>query len=400
MSELEISRSRLDESRPPDEGGVVRLTRAERLGWSGGRRKTARAGRAHLTLARTRAPLVLAALPVLLAVALFAAMGAGAVAISPREILAILASHIGVSLPWAFAPHQEAVLWDIRLPRVALGALAGATLAVTGAALQGLFRNPLADPALIGVSSGAALAAVAVIVLGTTVLQGLNEALGLYTLPLAAFGGALLTTFLVYRLASAGGRTAVTTLLLAGIAINAMVGACTGLLTYLADDQQLRSLTFWSMGSLGGASWPQVAAVAPFMIAALVMLSLHARALNALLLGEAEMHHLGFDAERVKRRCVVWVALAVGAAVAVSGIIGFVGLVVPHLLRLALGPDHRYLLPGSLLLGAALLVAADLAARVIAAPAELPIGMLTAALGGPFFLWLLWRSRRKGDLRC
>lgn len=359
------------------------------------RRESAHAQR---TFQPGRAGLVLAVLPALLIATVFTAVGTGAVAISPREILAIFASHGGVSLPWTFAPHQDAVLWDIRLPRVVLGALVGATLAVAGATLQGLFRNPLADPALIGVSSGAALAAVAVIVLGATVLQGLNELLGVFTLPLAAFGGGLLTTLLVYRLANVGGRTSVATMLLAGIAINALVGACTGMLTYIADDQQLRSLTFWSMGSLGGANWSQVAAVAPIMILALVVLTLQARALDALLLGEAEAGHLGFDAERIKRQCVVWVALAVGMAVAMSGIIGFLGLVVPHLLRLALGPNHRYVLPGSLLLGATLLITADLAARVSVAPAELPIGMLTAVLGGPFFLWLLWRSRRKGEL--
>lgn len=398
MSEMENSLRRPGSIAPmplpvvssPSPAGA-RASRAEKTGRSA-------SVRARRTFRPGRPALVLAVLPVLLIAAMFTAVGVGAVAVSPREILAIIASHGGISLPWSFAPHQDAVLWDIRLPRVVLGALVGATLAVTGAALQGLFRNPLADPALIGVSSGAALAAVAVIVLGATLLQGLNEALGVFTLPLAAFIGGLLTTLLVYRLANVGGRTSIATMLLAGIAINALVGACTGMLAYVADDQQLRSLTFWSMGSLGGASWAQVAAVAPFMILALIVLLLHSRALNALLLGEAEADHLGFDTERIKRQGIVWVALAVGVAVAVSGIIGFVGLVVPHLLRLGLGPDHRYVLPGSLLLGATLLVTADLAARVSVAPAELPIGLLTAVLGGPFFLWLLWRSRRKGEL--
>lgn len=282
---------------------------------------------------------------------------------------------------------------EIRAPRVALGMLVGAGLAMTGATIQGLFRNPLADPGLIGVSSGAALAAVSVIVLGATAFQGLSHTLGAYTLPLAAFIGSLLVTGLVYRLANVEGRTDIATMLLAGIAINALLGAATGLLTYAANDAQLRTLTFWLMGSLGSATWTQVFTALPLILLPVLILPWFAPALNAVLLGEAEAGHLGFNLERIKQVLIILVALIVGTAVALTGVIGFVGLVVPHLLRLAFGPDHRLLLPASALLGASLLLLADLIARTVVNPAELPIGIITALLGGPFFLWLLNRYR-------
>ncbi|MCK6629243.1 MAG: iron ABC transporter permease [Anaerolineae bacterium] len=341
-----------------------------------------------------RTPLLWIGLSLLLGLVLLAAVGLGAVQIGPGQVAAILAGQIGLNLAIPYESQQELVLLAIRLPRVVLGLLIGAALAVSGAAVQGLFRNPLADPTLIGIASGAALAAVAVIVLGATLFAGLTAWLGLYTLPLAAFVGGMATTLLVYRLASNGGRTVVTTLLLAGIAINALTGAATGLLTFVATDEQLRSITFWGLGSLGGATWQSVATVTPFVILPLIGIPYLARPLNVLLLGEAEAGHLGVNVERVKQVIVLLVALAVGATVSVAGIIGFVGLVTPHLLRLLVGPDHRRLLPGSALLGATLLLAADLIARTIVIPAELPIGIVTAMLGAPFFLWLLLQDRR------
>ncbi len=293
----------------------------------------------------------------------------------------------------------QVIVWEIRLPRLLLGLLLGAALAVCGAMMQGLFRNPLADPGLLGIASGSALAAVAVIVLGDSLLLGLTTWLGLYTLPIAAFVGGLLTTVLVYWLAqSHSGRTSIATLLLAGIAINAFNGALLGLLTYVADDQQLRTLTFWSMGSLAQAGWQEVALVAPWLVALLLILPWYAKALNALLLGETEAHYLGFAVERIKTLLLIITALLVGLAVSLTGIIGFIGLVVPHMVRLLLGPDYRALLPASMLLGAWLLTSADLLARLIILPAELPIGLLTAGLGGPFFFWLLWRQRRQWSL--
>jgi iron complex transport system permease protein len=319
------------------------------------------------------------------------AVGVGSVAIAPGQVLAILLDRLGVGNDGIYTPQQELILLHIRLPRVLLGALVGGALGVSGAVMQGLFRNPLAEPGLVGVSAGSALCAVAFIVLGGGLaLRPLVQAYGLAA---AAFLGGLGTTFLVYRLATSGGRTAVATLLLAGVALAALAGAGTGLLLFLADDAQLRTVTFWTLGSLGGATWTALAAAGPLLLLSLLAAPTLARSLNALLLGEAEAYHLGVRVERAKRWAVLVAALGVGAAVAVSGVIGFVGLVVPHLGRLALGPDHRRLLPASALLGAILLLLADLAARTVVAPAELPIGIVTALAGAPFFLWLLLRER-------
>lgn len=340
---------------------------------------------------RRRAEGVLTALAIGLGIIVLWAVGTGAVSIAPAKLLTILLEPIGLQLPVAYSDAERAVLLDLRLPRVVLGCLVGAALGVSGTALQGLFRNPLADPGLLGIASGAALAAVAVIVLGDEL--GLARLMGLYALPVAAFLGGLGVTLLIYRLAQ-GQEGTVAGLLLAGIALNAVAGAATGLVIYFADDDELRTLTFWGMGSLGGATWHAVAVALPFLALALGPLPRLATALNALLLGETEAAGLGIDVERVKRRIVLCVALAVGASVALTGVIGFVGLVVPHVLRLMLGADHRYLLPGAALLGAALLVGADLCARTLIAPAELPIGILTSLVGGPFFIWLLVRERR------
>lgn len=330
-------------------------------------------------------------------------VGIGAVRIHPLQVLTILAAQVGINLPFAFDAQQEAVLLAIRLPRVCLGAMVGAGLGVAGAALQGIFRNPLADPALVGVSSGAALAAVAVIVFGASVF-GTGAHLNttgntrLFALPVAAFAGGLVVTFIVHALARGGGRTVVTTMLLAGIAVNALTGALTGLLTFSATDAQLRNITFWSLGSLGGATWRACFVVAPFILFPVWYIARRAKELNALLLGEAEAAHLGINVERTKTWLILCAAMAVGASVAMTGIIGFVGLVVPHLLRLIGGADNRFVLIGSALLGASLLLIADVAARTILAPAELPIGIVTALIGAPFFLWLLMRGHRERKL--
>jgi iron complex transport system permease protein len=334
---------------------------------------------------------------VLLVAAVLAGIGMGAVPITPTQLVAMVLERLGIShgLLVDFGRREMAVFFTIRLPRVILGVLVGAGLGMSGAAIQGMFRNPLAAPGLIGISSGAALAAVTVIVLGATVLEGLSAVLGRYTLPLAAFGGGVVTTFVIYRLSTINGRTQVSTMLLAGIAINALAGAAIGFMTFMATDEQLRSITFWNLGSLGGATWRSVSMAAPLMALPLLTLPLLARPLNALLLGEAEAGHLGINVEMTKRLTVLLVALAVGAAVSVTGTIGFIGLVVPHLLRLLVGPDHRIVLPGSALSGAVLLLLADLLARTVAVPAEVPIGILTAVLGGPFFLWLLLKQRHQ-----
>lgn len=324
------------------------------------------------------------------------AVGYGAVEIGPGQSIAILAAQTGLDLPWEFTRQQEAVLLAIRLPRAVAGVLVGGALAASGAALQGLFRNPLADPALIGVSNGAALAAVVAIVLGAGIVRLVPALPRDLLLPLAAFGGGLATTFLVYRIASRDGRTDVATMLLAGVAMNAMAGAGIGFMVFLSDDQQLRDLNYWLLGSLGGITWDRLVLVAPLMLIGILSLPFFARPLNAMLLGESEAVHLGFSVERSKRAIVVLAALATGTSVAITGVIGFVGLVVPHLVRLTAGPDHRLLLPISILFGASLVLIADLFARTLVLPAELPIGIVTACVGGPFFLWLLLRRRGPG----
>ena len=343
-----------------------------------------------------RRRVLLTALAGALLAAVLLSLGLGAVAIEVGEIIAILAGALGLDLSEGIGRREEMVLLAIRLPRVLLGLLAGAALALSGAVLQGLFRNPLADPALIGVSMGAALAAVAAIVLGGALTAILPPGTRHLLLPAAAFLGGLLTTLAVYKIADRDGHTDVATLLLAGIAMNAVASAGIGLLIFLSDDQQLRDLSFWLLGSLGGNSWSRILPVVPFVLGPLILLPLLARHLNALALGEREALHLGFDVERTKRLIVVLAAMATGATVALTGVIGFVGLVVPHLIRLLAGPNHRTLLPAAILLGATLMLLADLSARLVVLPAELPIGILTSLIGGPFFVWLLVRRRAVG----
>jgi len=293
---------------------------------------------------------------------------------------------------------ERVVLLDIRLPRLAMGLAVGAALAVSGAVMQGLFRNPLADPGIVGVSAGAGLGAILAIVLGGLLPPALSFLPGPYLVPVAAFLGGWVTTLLLYRVATRRGHTSVATMLLAGIALGALTGAVSGVLVYMADDTQLRDLTFWGLGSLAGASWTKLAVALPVIAVSLAGAVLLGRALNALALGEATAAHIGIPVQRMKRLAILCVAAATGAAVAVSGGIGFIGIVVPHLLRLASGPDHRALLVNAALLGAALLLVADMISRVVVAPAELPIGIVTAVLGAPVFLWILLRQRGVVDL--
>ncbi len=288
---------------------------------------------------------------------------------------------------------QRMVLTELRLPRVVLAGAVGAALASSGAVLQGLFRNPLAEPQLIGVSSGAALGAIAMIVLGSGL--GLPDGLRPYSVSIAAILGALGVTASLYFVANRKGSGDVTTMLLIGIAINAIAGVGIGLFTWLANDGELRSLTFWSLGSFGGAQWPMVVPAGLLIVLSLLILLPTGQALDRLQLGELEARRLGVSVTALKRRLVFASAIGVGAAVSVSGIIGFVGLVVPHIARLLVGVHHRLLLIASAVLGAALAIVADLGARTMVAPAEMPVGLITSALGAPFFLWLILRVRSR-----
>ncbi len=333
------------------------------------------------------------ALTALLMVALWLSLALGPVSLPLLDTLEALLRLSGLSAEQV--PGQaELIIGQIRLPRTLLGLSVGAVLALCGVAMQGLFRNPLADPGLVGVSSGAALGAALVIVGSASLGWGLGPLwLQPYLLSLAAFAGGLGVTAVVYRLGRRDGQTSVAAMLLAGVALSALAGALIGLFTYLADDATLRSLTFWNMGSLNGASYARLWPLLLVGVGVAIWLPRRATALNALLLGESEARHLGFEVERLKRELVLCTALGVGAAVAAAGLIGFIGLVVPHLLRLLVGPDHRILLPASAMAGAALLLLADLLARLLLAPAELPIGIITALLGAPFFLYLLVKGR-------
>ena len=341
---------------------------------------------------RPGAFLVIACLLVALVGAALTALTMGAAGIP----LARLPAALGL---WADATahplmaRDQLVLWSIRIPRIAAAAMVGALLAVSGAIMQGLFRNPLADPALVGVSSGGAFAAATAIVFtdsrfGESLRFMQNE-----LLPLAAFAGSLVTTVVLYTIASRAGRTSIAIFLLAGLAIAAIANAGIGLLVFIADDRQLRDITFWLLGSLSGATWAKTTTIAPVLGAGLVACLWIARGLDVLVLGEAEAFHSGVDVERLKRISIVLVSAMTGVAVSICGVVGFVGIVVPHLLRLVIGPGHRLLLPASALLGAFLLVGADTLARTIVAPAEMPIGILTAAIGAPFFLVMLLRQR-------
>ncbi|MFC7349802.1 MULTISPECIES: FecCD family ABC transporter permease [Streptomyces] len=336
---------------------------------------------------RSRAFVLTAVLSLALLAGCLLSAAIGAYNIPLGDVLSSVQHRIGLG-GQALDRVGESVLWNVRLPRVALAVLVGASLGCAGALMQGVFGNPLAEPGVIGISAGAAVGAVASIALGLTFF-------GNWTITVFAFVAGLATVLLVYALSRSGGRTEVVTLILTGIAVNAFAGALIGLFIFFADNAQITQITFWQLGSLSQATWPKVLAVLPCALAGLLIAPFYARKLDLLALGERPARHLGVDVERLRIVLVLVVALLTAAAVAVAGIISFVGLLVPHLLRMANGPGHRFLVPGSALGGALILVAGDLAARTVAAPAELPLGVLTALFGSPFFFWLLRRTRRK-----
>ena len=287
---------------------------------------------------------------------------------------------------------ENTIFFEIRIPRVILACLVGTSLAISGACLQGLFRNPLADPGLIGVSAGAALGASIIIVFGSTIFS--KFILSTFLLPLAACFGSGVVIFLLFLLTKGFGYQGITYMLLVGIAINAIASVGIGILTFISTESELRGLTFWTMGSFGGITWPLLIPAILIIITSLIFLIPVLRDLDILQLGESEASSLGVDVQRLKYRIIFTSAATVGASVALSGMIGFVGLVVPHLVRLIAGVNHSYVIIGSALIGSSLMIFADLLARTLIQPAELPVGLITSAIGSPFFLWLIFRINK------
>ncbi len=324
----------------------------------------------------------------LMLVTIILALMAGAISISLLDITSSIFHFFSATEP----SFTTTVLLEIRLPRIVLSIAVGAALGICGAAMQALFRNPLADPGLIGVAGGGALGAVIVIVLGNSLFSNFTQTIGLYALPLGAMIGCLGVCAIIYKLSNRQGQFTIITLLLAGIAVNAIVGSVIGVLTLISDDSELRELTFWTMGNLGGNHWALTLPVLACIAISLIGLYRLAKPLNLYLLGEAQAQHLGIAVAQLKKQVFFFTALSVGAAVSISGMIGFIGFVVPHLVRILIGPDHRLLFPVSMLLGASLLTLADIIARTVIIPAELPIGLVTSALGGPFFLAVLYKQ--------
>lgn len=331
----------------------------------------------------------------LLLIATLASLSLGAFFIPMREVLLNMAQKFGLCRDIPVDELYSNIIDLVRWPRTLLGILVGAGLGISGAAIQAIFRNPLAEPGLIGISAGASLVAASIIAFEAVLFSALGQLFGHYLLAIGAFTGAGVATWLVYRISLYDGKPHIGTMLLAGVAINALAGSLTGLVSFLSDEQQLRSITFWMLGSLGGATWDAVLTLLPFVIAAIVVLPWMAKSLNAFALGEQEAQQLGQRPNRIKIRVIILATMAVGAAVSVSGIIGFVGLLVPHAVRMLGGADNKYVMPASALLGAVILTVADLIARTIAMPSEIPIGVVTALLGTPLFLYILIRDKKK-----
>jgi len=310
-------------------------------------------------------------------------------AVSPAEVVGSLLRGMGIPNSWAPTdPIIESTLWVVRFPRIAMALVVGAALAVAGAIMQAIFGNPLAEPGVVGVSSGGALGAALAIVIGVSVL-------GNGTLAIFAFVGSLGATLLVYFVSRANGRTEVVTLLLTGIAVNAFTGAGLAFLLFLGNSASREQIVFWQLGSINGSSWAEAAIVAAVAVIGTVVAVVLGRRYDLLALGERNARHLGVNVERLRIGSIVLVALLTGVAVAFCGIIAFVGLVVPHIIRMAIGPAHRALIIASAFGGGALLVLSDLLARTVVAGADLPIGLLTSLIGGPFFFFLLFRQRRR-----
>lgn len=325
---------------------------------------------------------------VLLIISMFLNLAIGAFSISNDEILNALL------YPQENKIYHQ-VIMDIRFPRILLGVLVGIAFGISGAMMQTLFKNPLADPGLIGVSAGASAGVVIFMLLGSFLPNILyNGFLSYLSLPFSAFLGASITIFIIYKLATVYNKVAVTVMLLAGIAINAMLGALVGLFTYVSSEEELKSFTFWTMGSLANGDIKVILTLIPIVLVTYLFAYRKKVELNLMLLGEDEARNSGVNAEKLKKMIILFVSLSIGASVAFCGIIGFIGLVVPHIARLIVGSNHKFFIPLSAILGAFVLLWADSLSRTIVAPAELPIGIITAILGAPFFLWLLLKNRQ------
>lgn len=346
---------------------------------------------------KTKLLIVFLCLIVLFVASLYWSLVTGSVELSQKDIFGAIQSYISGNIDKTNEMNIM-VINEIRLPRIILSFIIGASLSITGAAMQGLFRNPLADPALIGVSTGAALGAVIFIVLGSIILPNLPQDFSLYIQPIAAFVGGIISTIIAYKLASRSGMTNISILLLAGIAVNAMNGAIYGFFVFIANDAQLRNITFWSLGSFSGSNWTSVSiSIFAVLIPSLFLLK-YGKVLNIISLGEKEAYYLGVNLQHIKRVIIFIAAVSIGGGVSQAGIIGFLGLVTPHIIRLWFTHNYKYLLPLSMLFGGTLLMIADTLARTIVSPAELPIGILTTGLGGPFFIWLLLREKKSEEL--
>lgn len=330
-------------------------------------------------------------LAVVLVITVIMAVGIGPVPIAPADVLRVVLKGLGCSSASGEVPVSvQAIVLEVRMPRVILASLVGAGLAISGVVLQGLLKNPLAEPYVLGISSGSALGAVLAILFGLG-----REALGFNAVPAGAFLLGMATALLVYNLARVGGKVTVSTLLLAGIAVGSLLQALTSL-AMVVSGQELHRVVFWLMGGFVGATWSEVLNVLPYLGVGMVPAYVFSRELNLLLLGDESARHLGTEVEKVKFILLVCASLMTAAAVSVSGVIGFVGLIIPHSVRLVVGPDHRVLVPAAGLVGAIFLVLADTLARTAGGAMEIPVGVITALCGAPFFIYLLRRERRLG----
>jgi iron complex transport system permease protein len=351
-----------------------------------------------LSIRESKNAAVIGGLSILLLAAVLFSLTIGAVSIPVGDVVIILMKKLGLFSAVEVNSTHEVVLSAIRFPRIIMTMLIGGALGISGASLQGLFRNPLVEPGLIGVSGGAASAVVILVVFGGSLALPSSGWLYNSLIPVVAFAGGLAATFIVLQLSYQSGKTNIAVLVLIGVAMNAFTGAIIGLSIFYADENQLRTYTFWTLGDLGGATWSKLLIGAPLMLASSIVLLFYSRSLNAMALGEAEAFHMGVDVERTKRIIIFFSALGIGVSVSMAGIITFVGLVIPHLVRVLFQPDHKLVLPASVLGGALLLILSDIIARTIVSPAELPIGVVTALIGAPFFIALLLNAKRKHEI--